>query len=311
MNFSATTDRTSRKGLLGRRSTFKKKQNYFIIAGLLPIIIYFAIFSIYPILSAFFISLHKWNLLDKTRPFLGLDNYMWAIHDPIFWISMKNTLYFAFFYVVVGTVLGLLLAVFVNNLRKPFIPLMRGVIFTPVVTSMVAVSLIFVWLYQPMFGVLNYILSFVGLGPYDWLNSPTQVIPSIIIMSVWKSVGYTMVIFIAGLTTIPREFKEAADVDGATPLWSFFHITLPLLRPTTLFVMVTGMIQAFQVFTQIYVMTQGGPGTASRTMVMHIYEVGFDFFEMGRASALTFFLFAVIMMATLLMLKNFKANFEY
>jgi ABC-type sugar transport system permease subunit len=188
---------------------------------------------------------------------------------------------------------------------------MRGVIFMPVVTSMVAVSLMFVWLYQPMYGVLNYVLEFVGLGPYDFLNSPTQVMPSIVAMSVWKSVGYTMVLFLAGLTTIPSELYEAARVDGASGLQSFIHITIPLLKPTTLFALVTGMIGGFQVFTQIYVMTGGGPGTASRTLVMHIYETGFKFFEMGRASALAFLLFALVLVITILQLKYLRADFEY
>lgn len=294
-----------------RLSAGRAKQLRFIIIGLFPVMTYFFIFSIYPVISAFYISLHRWGLLEKNRPFLGWGNYLWAFNDPVFWISVKNTLYYAFFYVVLSTIFGLLLALFVNSLREPFVTLMRGVIFMPVVTSMVAVALMFVWLYQPMYGVLNYVLGFIGLGPYEWLNSSSQVMPSIIIMSVWKSVGYTMVIFLAGLTTIPSEFYEAAKVDGASQWKILFHITIPLLKPTTLFVLVTGMIGAFQVFTQIYVMTQGGPGTASRTLVMHIYETGFKFFEMGKASSLAFVLFALVLVVTIVQLKYFKPDFEY
>ena len=292
-------------------SSGRAKQVWFIVLGLTPVLLYFLVFSVYPVFSAFNISLHRWGLLDLNRPFIGWSNYQWALNDPVFWVSLKNTFYYAFYYVLWGTVLGLVLAVFVNSLVEPFVTVMRGVIFMPVVTSMVAVSLMFVWLYQPMYGVLNYVLEFVGLGPYDFLNSPTQVMPSIVAMSVWKSVGYTMVLFLAGLTTIPSELYEAARVDGASGLQSFIHITIPLLKPTTLFALVTGMIGGFQVFTQIYVMTGGGPGTASRTLVMHIYETGFKFFEMGRASALAFLLFALVLVITILQLKYLRADFEY
>ncbi|NPV53619.1 MAG: sugar ABC transporter permease [Firmicutes bacterium] len=302
----------SRKDRVKRRfSAGRAKQLRFIVIGLFPVMTYFLIFSVYPVTSAFYISLHRWGLLEKEKPFFGMGNYLWAFNDPVFWVSVKNTIYFAFFYVLLGIVFGLLLALFVNSLRDPFKSLMRGVIFMPVVTSMVAVALMFVWLYQPTFGVLNYVLGFIGLGPYEWLNSSSQAMPSIIIMSVWKSVGYTMVLFLAGLTTIPGEFYEAARVDGASQWRTLLHITIPLLKPTTLFVLVTGMIGAFQVFTQIYVMTQGGPGTATRTLVMHIYETGFKFFEMGRASALAFILFALVLVATILQLKYFKPDFEY
>lgn len=289
----------------------RAKQVQFIVLGLAPVLIYFFVFSIYPVFSAFYISLHRWGLLDLKRPFVGWDNYVWAFNDPVFWISIRNTFYYALYYVLWGSILGLVLALFVNSLREPFVTMMRGIVFMPVVTSMVAVSLMFVWLYQPMYGVLNYVLGLVGLGPYQFLNSSSQVMPSIVAMSVWKTVGYTMVLFLAGLTTIPSEYYEAAKVDGASGLRSFIHITLPLLKPTTLFVLVTGMIGGFQVFTQIYVMTGGGPGTASRTLVMHIYETGFKFFEMGRASALAFVLFALVLVITIIQLKYFKADFEY
>ena len=162
-----------------------------------------------------------------------------------------------------------------------------------------------------MFGILNYFLGFLGLGPFDWLSSPTQALPSIILMSVWKAVGYTMVIFLAGLTTIPREYYEAAQVDGASGWQLFRGITLPLLKPTTLFVIVTGMIGGFQVFTQVFVMTRGGPGTATRVLVMHIYDAGFRYFEMGEASALAFIQFAIIFIITFLQVRYFREEFEY
>lgn len=294
-----------------KHSINKKKQLRFIIIGLTPIMIYFFIFSIFPVFYSLYISLHKWDIMDIKKPFIGLSNFKWALTDHVFYISLYNTVYYSAFYVTLITILGLLIAVFVNSLNERFISFMRGVIFAPVVTSMVAVCLMFNWLYQPMYGVLNYVIGLIGLGPYDWLNSSKMVIPSIIIMSVWKSVGYTMVIFLAGITTIPYVYYEAAQVDGASKFWSFLNITLPLLKPTTLFVVVTSLIGSFQVFTQVYVMTGGGPGTSSRTLVMHIYETGFKFFEMGRASAVAYLLFAIVLIITLIQLKYLKSDFEY
>jgi len=289
----------------------RRNQMWFVWLGLTPIFVYFLVFSVYPVIYAAVISLHNWGLMERTHPFIGLENYRWAFTDSLFYTAVRNTLYYAVMNVVGCTILGMLTAVFVNSLPKHLIVWMRGVLFTPVVTSMVAVSLMFVWLYQPAFGVINYWLSFIGLGPYNFLQSTTQVIPSIVVMNIWKSVGYFMVIFIAGLTTIPRDLYEAAEVDGANKLWQFFRITVPLLKPTTLFVLVTGMISSFQVFTQIYNMSRGGPGTASRTMVMHIYEIAFRFFEMGRATAVAFVLFAMIMLITAIQMRLFSSDVEY
>ncbi len=294
-----------------RMSQGRKHQLVFVVVGLIPIMAYFSVFSIYPVFSAFRISLHRWGLLQRERPFIGFDNYLWAINDPVFWASLRNTMFYVVFFVGLVLVFSLLAALFVNSLRAPFKELMRGVIFMPVVTSLVAVSLMFVWLYQPSFGVLNFILDWFGLGPFDYLQSSTQVLPSIIAMGVWKSVGYSMVIFLAGLTTIPQDFYEAAYVDGASPLRVLFSITLPLLKPTTVFVLVTSVISSVQVFTEIYIMTRGGPGTASRTLVLHIYETGFQFFQMGRASAVAFIMFAVILVLTLVQLRRFRIDFEY
>lgn len=293
------------------KRSMHNRQMRFVVLGLLPIAAYFLVFSIYPIFYALFISTHKWHLLERTHAFLGLENYQWVFTDGMFYIAVKNTLYFAVLNVAFSTVLGLLVAVFVGSLNRHAVVWMRGILFTPTVTSMVAVSLVFTWLYSPSYGVLNYWLGFIGLGPFKYLQSTTQVIPSLVLVTVWKNLGYNMVIFIAGLTTIPRDLYEAASVDGANKRWQFFHVTLPLLKPTTLFVLVTGMISSLQVFTQIFNMTEGGPGTASRTMVIHIYQTAFKYFEMGRASALAFVLFAVIMAVTLVQLKLFQSDLEY
>lgn len=289
----------------------KPAQKVFIVVALAPIVLYFLVFSVYPVLSALYISFHDWSLMEREHTFIGLENYAWAFSDPSFYTVVRNTLLFAVLNVLGQTVMGLLLAVFVGSLPKRLVTWMRVVLFTPVVTSMVAVSLMFVWLYQPSFGIINYLLGFVGLGPFDFLQSETQVIPAIVLMTVWKNVGYTMVIFIAGLTTIPRDLYEAAEIDGANRLAQFWRITLPLLKPTIMFVTITSVISSLQVFTQIYTMTKGGPGLSSRTIVVHIYETAFKFFEMGRATSLAFILFVIIMVFTMLQLRLMRSDIQY
>lgn len=293
------------------RPKMNRSKSIFLTVSMIPIMLYFLLFSVYPVVSAFVISFFDWGLMDRNHTFIGLENYITTFTDPDFWVVVKNTLYFAVLNVLGQTILGLLLAVFVNSLTKGLMTVMRTVLFIPVVTSMVAVALMFDWLYQPAFGIINYMLSFLGLGPYDFLTSATQVIPSIVIMTVWKNVGYTMVIFIAGLTTIPHDLYEAAEIDGANKAKQFFTITLPLLKPTTMFVTITSVISSLQVFTQIYSTTNGGPGIASRTIVIEIYESAFKFFEMGKATSMAFVLFLLIMVFTLIQMRLMRSNLEY
>jgi multiple sugar transport system permease protein len=281
---------------------------------LVPIIAYFCIFSVYPIFSALFISLHRWSLVRADRPFVGLRNYVWALNDPVFSISLKNTVDFAVIYVTSSVVLGLILAMIVFSFREPAKSIMQTVLFVPVMMSMVVAG--YVW--QLMFmagssGILNHLLGRIGLPPLAWLNSSSLVMPSIIIMSVWKNVGYFVVLFIAGLTTIPEELYEAAWIDGASSLQARRHISLPLLAPTTLFCLVTGSIGAFQVFTQAYTMpvSRGGPGKASMVLLLYLYDHGFVYFEMGRASAVAFLLFIIILAVTALQMRVMRNRFQY
>ncbi len=296
------------------RQLFKKglpKQGkWFIILGLSPIVAFFAIFFIYPVFSAFYISLHRWRPLETDKPFIGFENYFKTFDSSIFWISLRNNVYFMVVYVVSATILGLLLAILIQRIREPYASVFKTIYFIPVVTSMVIISLLFTWMYQPTFGVINYILGLVNLGPYNWLLSRKMVMPSIILMTIWKQVGYTMVIFLAGLLQIPAEYYEAAKVDGGGRLAIFTHITLPLLKPTSLFVIVTSIIGSFQVFTQVYVMTKGGPGTASRVLVYHIYETAFGIFDLGKASAVAFIFFLIVMAITAIQFRTFREEFE-
>lgn len=293
------------------KNTDHRARMRFVILGLSPIILYFLIFSVYPIIYAMFISMHDWGLMDRQHVFVGIKNYVTAFQDDVFIICIGNTLKFSVWNVLLSTCLGLLVAVFVNSLPKHMIGWMRGVMFMPMVTSMIAVSFVFQLLYDPARGLINYLLGFIGLGPFKFLDSPSQSLVSIMITTVWKNLGYNMVLFIAGLTAIPSSLYEAAVMDGANKWWQFWRITIPMLKSTTLFVVVTAIINSFQAFTQIYNMTKGGPGTSSRTIVMHIYETAFRFFEMGKASAMAFVLFGMILVITFIQLKFFHSDIEY
>ena len=305
MEGSRLDETTSSPKRVGR---MRKPGRTLIAVGLLPIVGFYALFFIYPIGSAFFISLHRWRLLEIAHPFIGVQNYLRTFADQIFWISLRNTIFFTVSYVVLAMIVGLGLALLIQQLREPYLTILKTVCFIPFITSMVIVSLLFLWMYQPTFGTINYVLGLVGLGPFNWLQSQQLVIPSIVMMTLWKQVGYVMVIFLAGLLHIPFEYYEAARVDGAGKTASFFRITLPCLKPTTLFVVATSMIGSFQVFTQIYVMTKGGPGTASRVLVYHIYETAFGIFDMGRASAVAFVFFLVVMAFTFMQFRAFRGE---
>jgi multiple sugar transport system permease protein len=277
-----------------RISSVQLKRNIFIWGSLSPVLLLFFVFSLLPIFGSFYISLHDWNLVGAEKPFIGIQNYRNIIQDERFYIAVKNSAYYAVAYMVGVVILGLCLALLLHDIPRAPREFFRAIYFVPQVTSVVAISLIFRWLYQPQWGVLNYLFSFIGLGPFSYIKSSTEVMPSIIALGVWRSLGYSMVIYTSGLVAISPELREAAAIDGASRWQAFWRIILPLLQPTTLFMFVTTMIGGFQVFTEVWLMSRGGPGTASRTLVLEIYEQGFRFFEMGEASALAFFLLIIV-----------------
>lgn len=299
------------RGLLGSGPV--RSQRLFVWIFLPLILLYFGLFAVYPIFSAFFISLHRWSLTIPERPFIGLNNYTWVLREPVFLIALKNTAYYAVSYIVLCVIIGLALGTMIYGFREPYKSIMQTVCFIPVMTSMIVVAQVFELMYAPGYGILNYLAKFVGLGPFMFTRSTAQVMPSIIVMGVWKAVGYYMVLFIAGLTTIPRSLYEAAWIDGASRFQAFRRITLPLLTPTTLFSLVTGSISAFQVFAQVYVMTRprGGPGKSSYVLLLYLFDQGFQYFEMGKASAIAFLMFAVILAVTLFQMRVVRRQFEY
>jgi ABC-type sugar transport system permease subunit len=263
-----------------------------------PSLLLLLIFSAGPLLFAFYLSFHEWNLVEPAKPFVGLRHYAELAGDRLFWNAARNTLIYSL-YVPVTMALALAVALLLNRSVKG-ITVLRAVFFLPYITSFVAISIVWQWMYDPEFGLFNWALGLVGLGPFPWLNHPSTALLALIIMAVWIHIGFQMIIFLAGLQAIPRELYEAAMVDGAGRWRRFRHITLPLLRPTTFFVLVTSIIGSFQVFTFVYVMTEGGPLHATDVIVYRIYQNAWGFLRMGYASAMSWVLFAVIFAATLL-----------
>lgn len=272
------------------------------IAGylfILPIYIGFILFILGPILAAAGISLTRFDILSGSE-FIGLDNYKRMLGDMRLRTVYGNTFVFTVFAVFFNTALGLVLAVALNG-RLPNVlrNLFRSIFFFPLLVAHTYIATIWQFLYQRDTGIINYYLGFLNIDPIPWLSSVQWVMASIIIMDVWKNAGFAMLIFLAGLQNIPRDYYEAAELDGAKDIQKFGRITLPLLSPTIFFVLVIFMIGALQVFDTIIVLTGGGPGDASRSIVMYIYELAFQRFDMGYASAVSMTLFVIIMILTL------------
>jgi multiple sugar transport system permease protein len=267
---------------------------------ILPTFIGFVVFIVGPMLASFVISLYDWNLLTAPR-FVGLDNYQQLLADKRIGTVYLTTFRLALMIVPCNMALGLGLAVLLDQkmpmLLKNFF---KVSFFFPFVVSGVAVSMIWTFLFHRDLGPLNYYLGLLGIERISWLNSSAYSPYAILIADVWKNVGFYVLVFLGGMQAISREFYEAAEVDGATPWKQFRYITLPLLSPTILFLMIISGIGALQIFEQPQILTNGGPGDATRTIVLYIYEHGFRFFDMGYASAIAISLFAIILSLTLI-----------
>ncbi len=288
-----------------------RKQKYlFVWAVLIPTISFYLIFCYFPIIYGAFLSFYDWKLGSPQNPFIGLGNFVKAFNNSTFRISLWNTLYFAFLSIPIELVLSMGISLLLNRI-KVGLSLFRGIYFVPALTSAVAAVILWKWLYQPSYGLFNQILEMMGLPTLRWLNSGSLALPSIMIMTIWMGMGYTILILLAGLSGIPDIYYEAAKLDGASWWKLFRRITLPLLQPTMLFLLVVGAIGKLQVFTQVYLMTQGGPADSSRVLVLYIFDNGFHYLKMGYASAVAFILFGVILILTLIQLRALRVRWEY
>jgi len=259
---------------------------------LAPSALHLGVFSFAPILFVLYLSVHRWTLVDPARPFVGLANFEGVVHDPLVWVSLRHTVVYALS-VPVSMILSLGAALVLNR-QSWAVRLARTVFLLPYVSSVVAIALVWEWMYHPDFGLINYLWSSLGLRPVDWLGSPRTALVAVMIVSVWVQLGYQMTVFLAGLQGVPQAYLDAARVDGASAWQRFRRITLPLLRPVTLFVLVTGLIGSFQVFTYMYVLTDGGPLHATDVLVYRIYQTAWQFLQFGYASALSLLLFLVL-----------------
>jgi multiple sugar transport system permease protein len=270
---------------------------------LAPALALIGIFFFLPVAAALVLSVTDFDLYGIANPantrFIGLQNYVRLLHTPDFWSALKNTFYFAFVGGPLTIAVALGAALLLSSKLVRFKGFFRTVYFTPFVTTLVAVAIVWRYLYHTRYGLFNYGLAHLGIGPIDWLGDPHWAMPAIILMAVWKGFGYNMLIFIAGLQAIPDELYDAAEIDGAGPFRRFFSITLPMLAPTLVFVAVITMIGYFQLFAEPYVMTQGGPLRSTTSVVLLMYEEGFRWWRMGYAASIAFVLFVVILLATL------------
>jgi multiple sugar transport system permease protein len=280
-----------------------------VLAFLLPSAIPLVLFVLGPMVAAAWISLHQWNLLAPMK-WIGLDNYTKLLTDPITGDVFLHTVYYIVGYLPLVYLGGLALALALNTALKGR-SFLRGIYFLPVVTSWIVVALVWRWLLSPSNGVVNNALAFFGIHGPGWWTDPHWAMPSIIIASAWKDLGFVMVILLAGLQAIPTDMYDAAKVDGAGWWRRLFSVTLPLLSPSSFFVLVISLINGFQVFDQVYAMTGGGPNGASEVVVQQIYDLTFRYGRAGEASALSWMLFAVVLAVTVIQIRGQKKWVTY
>lgn len=285
---------------------------------LAPALALFLLTVVYPFLYALYMSVHDWPLLGRPS-YVGLDNYRRMWMDPLFRKALATTARWVLGVVPATLALGLFLASLLDHPWLRARGLFRTIYYVPVVTNMVAAAFVWRWLFEPTLGVVNYGLRAAGMTAPQWLADPAWALPAMMVVGVWKQLGFAMVIFLAGLQTLPRHLLEAADVDGAGTWQRFWHVTVPLLNPTVVFVAVLLVINALRVFTIPYVMssgglthlTPGGPLDSTRVFVLHIYDLAFRRLELGYAAANAIFLMALMLVVTLVQLRLLQRPFEY
>jgi multiple sugar transport system permease protein len=271
---------------------------------LLPSLLGLLVFIAFPVISSLVLSFHEWDLLSPAR-FVGLENFKEIISSNDFWSALGHTLYFIAGYLPSVIAISLGVAVLLNQ-RLRGLSIYRAAFFVPVVSAWVAVALLWKWILNPRFGLLNYALALIGIEGPAWLFDPASAMPAVILTSVWKDTGFLTVMFLAGLQGIPTAYYEAASIDGANAWHRFWRVTLPLLSPTVFFAMVISLINSFQVFDQIWIMTSGGPAGATTVLVERIVKNAFSYSRMGYASALSWMLFLIIFGVTFVQMRAQK-----
>lgn len=273
---------------------------------LLPNFLGFLAFSLIPIGICLGLTFTQWNLILPPE-FIGGSNYTDMVSDNLFWKTLGNTIYYTVGAVPIAIFIAFWLALLLNRGMRG-VKFFRTIYFLPYVTLTVAIAIVWSWLYNPDLGLVNYVLGLVGIDGPAWLQDPTWAMPAVIIMSNWKGIGYPMLIFLAALQGVPEEYYESATLDGASWLQRIRHVTVPTIAPATFYIVVISFIGAMQGFDQFYVMTQGGPAYSTTTIVMYIYQQGFQWFDMGYAATLAVVLFALIALVTAALWRSQSRN---
>ena len=286
----------------------RKKMTIFLF--LLPSLVGLVLFSIIPIGTSLYLSLTEWDIIGGPPRFQGFRNYALILTSEEMARVLGNTLYFIVLYIPLILVFSILIAVLLNN-RLPGIGIYRTIYYIPVLTSWVAAALLWKWLLNPKYGAVNAILGMIGIQGPGWLHDKAWAMPGIVLASIWKDAGYFSVIILAGLQGINPSYYEAAEIDGAGGFAKLRNITLPLVTPTLFFVTIICIINSFQLFPQVMVMTEGGPGGATQVFVERIYNYAFRYYKMGYAASLSWILFAFIFVATILQLRMQKRWVHY
>lgn len=283
-----------------KKSKLERSRNRWGIVFILPQLISLVCLGMIPIVIAFVLSFFDWNGFSSPV-FTGFQNFKAVFTDPDTAIAIKNTLLYSVIYVPCSIVLSMGLAMLLNKAwGKMFY---RAVFFLPQIVTSVGIAVVWSWIYQPQFGILNMILKFFGIQGKEWLRDPSTAMGAVIVMSIWWGLGYNIVLFLAGLQNVPRTYVDAAKIDGANERQVFFNITVPLISPTTLLVTITTMINAFQVFDQMFLLTSGGPAKKTYTMAIHIYQTAFKSYELGKASTAALILFFVVVAVSVIQFK--------
>jgi ABC-type sugar transport system permease subunit len=299
----ATATDTRRAAGMRRQARRETLAGYLFLS---PAIILYVVFIAAPLVGAIILSLFQWDLLTPAK-FVGLHNYRDLLHDQVARQSVINSFIFTFWSIVLHLGFGLALALAVNRAISPFLRyFLRTAYFFPLLISWAAVALMWLYILDPNFGFFSYYARQLGWNPPAFLVSPHWAMPAVIMVDLWRTLGFTFIILLAGLQGVPRQLHEAAMIDGAGTFNRFWNVTIPMLSPTLFFVLVMNFIGAFQIFEPMFIMTNGGPGDSTISIVMHIYETGFRSFQMGLASALAMVVFVVIMIVTLIQLRISK-----
>ena len=268
------------------------------IAWTLPALVFLMAFTIYPMLNAVVTSFYNWNLTSKKK-FIGLYNYKKLFGSPEIFETIGRTLQYAVIILPITLLLGFALALMLRKKSRLNV-VYRTMIFTPRVSSMVAISVVWLFIYNPQYGLLNVMLGSLGIPPVRWLNEPSSALPSLAAIAVWRMLGYSTVVYLGGIQNISDEINEAAHIDGANTLQTIWHITLPLVSPTTFMLLILNSIEVLKMFTTINVMTDGGPAKATQNLVVMLYEYAFRRYQVGYASAIALVLFVLILMVNLI-----------